>query len=79
MAGKVAIVTDGSRGTGFGIATRLAKDGAAIIGNVLDMADAKATVDAQGVNCITMPCDVTKEANCQGLVDKAVPGKVSWT
>lgn len=73
LTGKIAIVTGASRGIGLGIATRLAKDGAdIIIGDVLDMVDAKATIEAQGVKCITMPCDVTKESDCQALVDKAV-------
>jgi NAD(P)-dependent dehydrogenase (short-subunit alcohol dehydrogenase family) len=69
LAGKIAIVTGGSRGIGLGIATRLAKDGADIIlGDVLDTTEAKAQIEAQGVKCITMPCDVTKESDCQALV-----------
>ena len=80
LEGKVAIVTGGARGIGRGIATELARAGCDIaIGDLLGLdeiaADAKETVariESHGRRGLAVACDVTQEADCDGLVATAI-------
>ncbi len=72
----VAIVTGAARGIGRGVALSLAKEGARIV--IADVAparaDAKETralVEAEGVEALSVECDVTDWAQVAAMVDAA--------
>jgi 3-oxoacyl-[acyl-carrier protein] reductase len=76
LAGKVAVVTGGSKGIGAGIARALAAEGASV---VVNYASSKAGADAvvaeiTGANgkAIAVGGDVSKAAEAQGIINAAV-------
>lgn len=74
-AGRVAIITGGSRGIGRACAERLANDGVAVVVNfVSNEAEANATVAAvvgRGGKAIAVRADVADERKVAGLFDQA--------
>ena len=76
LAGKVALVTGGSRGLGRGIAEGFAAEGAKIVVNYLkDENAAKAAVDAikkSGSDAISVRADVGEVDDVQRMVDAGV-------
>jgi NAD(P)-dependent dehydrogenase (short-subunit alcohol dehydrogenase family) len=76
LSGKVCIVTGTGGGIGREAALTFAREGALVVGCGLYVDDAEATlaaVRAGGGTIVTMqPCDLTKPADCQALVDFAV-------
>jgi 3-oxoacyl-[acyl-carrier protein] reductase len=76
LAGKVALVTGGSRGLGRGIAEGFAAAGANVIVNYIKDAAAAETVVAKikdlGADAIAVQADVGDETAVQGMVDVAV-------
>jgi NAD(P)-dependent dehydrogenase (short-subunit alcohol dehydrogenase family) len=76
LSGKVCIVTGTGGGIGREAALTFAREGALVIGCGLYVDDAEATlaaVRAAGGTRVSMqPCDLTKPADCQALVDFAV-------
>ena len=76
ISGKVAIVTGASKGTGAGIAVRLAADGAQVVVNYSrNTEDADAVVQkivAIGGRAIAVRADLAQPAQIQPLIDAAL-------
>ena len=76
LAGKVAVVTGGSRGIGAAIAKRLAADGARVAFTYAKGADAAASVvkdiERDGGKAIAIQADAADAAAVKAAVDKAV-------
>jgi len=74
LAGKVAVVTGGSRGIGRAICLQLAKMGAKVVINYVSRPEAaeetKAGVEALGGECIPVKFDVAKTAEVQEAFKK---------
>ena len=69
LAGKVAVVTGGSRGIGRAICLRLANMGARVVINYVSRPEAaeetKAQVEALGSECVVLKFDVAKSGEVQ--------------
>src|SRR6201993_916211 len=76
LSGKVCIITGTGGGMGREAALTFAREGASVVGCGLYVDDAEATVAAVraagGTMVSVQPCDLTKPADCQALVDFAV-------
>lgn len=75
MAGKVAVLTGGGSGIGACSAELLAAAGAAVVLGDIDEAAAQAVADrlgADGAQVVAMRCDVSRKADLDALVDRAV-------
>lgn len=75
LAGRTAIVTGGGRGIGKSICLALARAGADIVVAELNAPTAKSTaeeVQALGRKCLALPTDVTRRAQVEKMVQKAV-------
>lgn len=76
LSEKVCIITGTGGGMGREAALIFAREGALIVGCGLYVEDAEATVaavrGAGGTMVSRQPCDLTKAADCQALVDFAV-------
>ena len=79
LQGKRAVVTGAARGIGRGIATELARAGCDVaIGDLLDRAeievasaDTLRAVEAFGQRAHAFPCDVSREEDCEALMQSA--------
>jgi NAD(P)-dependent dehydrogenase (short-subunit alcohol dehydrogenase family) len=76
LKGKVALITGGDSGIGRAVALLFAKEGASIaIAYLNEHRDAKETmsmVQNAGQDCIIIPGDLSKEANCKSAVNKTI-------
>lgn len=73
LTGKVAIVTGASSGLGVQFAKALARQGAdlAIVARRLEkLTDVKGQIEALGVRCLAVKCDVTRTEEIQAAVSK---------
>ena len=74
LSGKVAIVTGGNRGIGFGIARGLAQSGAQVVISNRHEAEGKKAADVlkkEGLKAVAIPVDISKvsshcRACCKG-------------
>ena len=74
LAGKVVVVTGGSRGIGFAIASFLAEDGAAVVVSGRDadrLARASEEIEALGGTVVGVVADVVSRRDADRLVDTA--------
>lgn len=73
---RVALITGGDSGIGRAVAIAYAKEGAHVAVNYLeehsDAEETKRLVEAEGVRCLLLPGDVSKEDTCKELIEKTV-------
>jgi len=77
LEGKAAVVTGGDSGIGRAVALAFAREGADVLINHLeaeheDAQQTVALVEEAGRRCVTVPGDLTEEAVCRRVVDRAV-------
>nr|HEX4316466.1 SDR family NAD(P)-dependent oxidoreductase [Kofleriaceae bacterium] len=74
LAGKVAVVTGGSRGLGLVLARELVAHGVRVALCARDVAElerARADLESRGGDVVALACDVTKRADIEGAVADA--------
>ncbi len=76
LEGKVALITGGDSGIGKAVALLFAQHGASIaISYLNEHTDARQTkdlVEKAGVDCLLLPGDVAKEAQCKKIVTRTI-------
>ncbi|AWM41554.1 General stress protein 39 [Gemmata obscuriglobus] len=76
LKGRAALITGGDSGIGRAVALAFAREGADVLVSYLsEESDAKETarvVEAAGRKCVTVAGDITNEAHCKALVERAV-------
>jgi 2-deoxy-D-gluconate 3-dehydrogenase len=75
LTGRVAVVTGGNAGIGFGIATGLAQAGAAIViaGRRAEKnSEAARAIEALNVQAAAIEVDVCNEASCRSMIQSTV-------
>ena len=77
LQGKKAVITGGDSGIGRAVALAFAREGADVLISYLESeeSDAQETarvVEEAGKKCVRVPGDLSEEAQCQKLVDRAV-------
>jgi 3-oxoacyl-[acyl-carrier protein] reductase len=71
LKGKVAWITGGAQGLGKAIALAMAKEGANIVIcdiNPKTLPEAQAAMEATGVHCLTVQCDVSSVKSVASLL-----------
>lgn len=82
LKGKAAVITGGDSGIGRAVALAFAREGAVVLISYLsEESDAEETarvVEAAGRKCVTVAGDISEEAHCRAIINRAVKefGKV---
>ncbi|MGZ3302194.1 MAG: glucose 1-dehydrogenase [Isosphaeraceae bacterium] len=82
LKGKAAVITGGDSGIGRAVALAFAREGADVLISYLsEESDAEETarvVEAAGRKCVTVAGDISEEAHCRAIINRAVKefGKV---
>lgn len=82
LKGKAAVITGGDSGIGRAVALAFAREGADVLISYLsEESDAEETarvVEAAGRKCLTVAGDISEEAHCRAIINRAVKefGKV---
>jgi 2-deoxy-D-gluconate 3-dehydrogenase len=77
LAGRVAVVTGGNGGIGFGIARGLAQAGAAVVvagRREAKNAEAVQALERAGAQALAFAGDLKEESTCRALMERAVRG-----
>ncbi len=83
LEGKAAVITGGDSGIGRAVALAFAREGADVLVSYLseerDAGETARVVEAAGRKCVTVAGDITEEAHCRTIIDRAVKefGKVN--
>jgi NAD(P)-dependent dehydrogenase (short-subunit alcohol dehydrogenase family) len=77
LEGKKTIITGGDSGIGRAVALAFAREGADVLisyleGEEQDASETARVVEDAGKKCVRVPGDISEEAQCQALVQKAV-------
>jgi len=75
LSGKIAVVTGGNQGIGFGIARGLASAGATVVianRRAAEGQKAAETLRKEGYNAIAIPTDVSQKASIAAMVAKVI-------
>lgn len=76
LKGKKAIITGGDSGIGRAVAIAFAREGADVLISYLnednDAMDTASFVEKAGQKAVLMPGDISEEAHCKAIIDKAV-------
>lgn len=75
LSGKIAIVTGGNQGIGFGITRGLAMAGATVVianRRALEGEKAAESLKTEGLNAVSIPTDVSHESSIATLVSKVI-------
>ena len=73
--GKIAVITGGASGIGFGIAERCVQEGMKVVLadiNMEDLKQAEARLTAMGGTVMTVPTDVAKRSDVEKLAEKTL-------
>jgi meso-butanediol dehydrogenase / (S,S)-butanediol dehydrogenase / diacetyl reductase len=71
-SGKVAVVTGAASGIGQAIARRLVHEGGAVVAGDIAEGGLEKLVAELGERCLPVTCDVTREADVEGLIAAAM-------
>lgn len=70
LAGKVAIVTGGGTGYGFGIASKLKEEGAEVV--IADISEANGSKAAQDLKGTFVKADITNRSHWESILEKTI-------
>ena len=73
LRGKVVLITGGSRGLGFALARAFSRKGCPVVlcaRNEEQLTQASRTLEAEGAQVLTIPCDVSDRKQVSGMMQQ---------